>query len=260
MKIDHQQIAKNLFHAETKGRAMRRFTASLPDFSIADGYRVQTLLRGLHEAAGARVSGRKMGMTSLAKMQQMGINSPIQGFLTDRMQVANGGTLALGRRIHPKAEPEIAFVLGRELRGKVSESEALAAVSGVAGAIEVIDSRYENFDFGLPDVVADNCSSSAFVLGPVLKNFQGVDLAAIGISFEQNGKAVQSGSSSAILGNPIRSLTALVELLAQNGEALPAGSVVLAGAATAAMAIKKGDHVRATFSGLGKAEFTVSGD
>ena len=253
----NEDIAYSLFEAERSAKAVKRFTAAAPNFSLNDAYVAQAALLGLHKKAGAALVGRKMGMTSRPKMLQMGIHNPIHGFLTDRMQVVDGGTLSVKDRIHPKAEPEIAFVLGKELRGKVSPEEALAAIAGVAGAIEVIDSRYENFDFGLADVVADNCSSSGFVLGPTLKKPAGLDLANLGIVLEQNGKPVQFGSSAAILGHPVRALTALVEMLEATGDRLPAGSVVLAGAATAAVAIQAGDSLRARFQGLGSVEFRV---
>lgn len=257
-KIEHQKIARTLWDAEQAGRPVVRFTVANPDFSLADGYRTQGLLLAAHVRSGARLVGRKMGMTSKPKMQQMGINSPIHGFLTDRMQVAEGGTLRLGNRIHPKVEPEIAFVLGRELGGNPTEAEALAAIAGVTGALEIIDSRFENFDFQLPDVVADNCSSSAFVLGSQLRRPASLDLANLGITLELNGRPAQFGSSAAILGHPLRSLLALVRLLDEAGEgSLPAGSVVLAGGATAAVPIQAGDWVRAAFAELGTVEFRV---
>lgn len=255
--MNTSQIAEKLFEAEEGGKSVRKFTAAQPDFSLAQGYEVQQKLLALHEKSGARIVGRKMGMTSKAKMEQMGINSPIHGFLTNRMEVADGGVLKLGKRIHPKCEPEIAFIMGKDLRGHPSPAELSAAVSEVACAIEIIDSRYENFDFALPDVVADNCSSSGFVLGSVRKKPDELDLATLGLVLEKNGQPAQYGTSAAILGNPLRSLLALVALLDEMGEALPAGSVVLAGGATAAIPIAAGDWVRATFDQLGSVEFRV---
>ncbi|MGE3260474.1 MAG: 2-keto-4-pentenoate hydratase [Bacteriovoracia bacterium] len=250
-----QEIAGILFAAEQTGKSVIKFTVEEPSFSLGQGYEVQRLLMALHLKGGARIVGRKMGMTSKPKMEQMGIDSPIHGFLTDRMQIASGATLTLGRRIHPKAEPEIAFVMGKELHGNPSEAEAIAAIESVCGAIEVIDSRFENFDFALPDVVADNCSSSAFVLGTVRKKPGELELKNIGITLEKNGAAAQKGSSAAILGNPLLSLLELVKLLGAMGESLPAGSIVLAGGATAAVAFRAGDTVSATFDQLGKVEF-----
>jgi 2-oxo-3-hexenedioate decarboxylase len=253
-----KEIARVLFEAEMEGRERKRFTLGDSAFSIERGYRAQQDLLRMHLDSGARLVGRKMGMTSRAKMQQMKIDAPIHGFLTDRMEVADGGVLSLGKRIHPKVEPEIAFLMARELRGAPSPVEALGAVKGVATALEIIDSRYENYDFQLPDVVADNCSSSGFVLGSrLVKPADLPGIANLGIRLELNGRPMQFGSSAAILGNPARSLAELVKLLHAQGESLPAGSVVLAGGATAAIPLQAGDHVRGVFEGLGAVEFRV---
>jgi 2-oxo-3-hexenedioate decarboxylase len=250
--------AKLLFSAYERAKPIPRFTASDAAFSLEQGYRVQKELLALHLASGAKLVGRKMGMTSRAKMLQMGLDAPIHGFLTDRMNVPEGGELSLKGRIHAKVEPEIAFLMGKELSGNPSLPEALAAVDGVCAALEIIDSRFENYDFRLPDVVADNCSSSGFVLGQkVLKTAELKSLENLGLVLEQNGRPVQFGSSAAILGHPGRSLVELVRLLGAEGESLPAGSIVLAGGATAAVGLSPGDHVRAVFQELGALEFRV---
>lgn len=250
--------ANILFEAEKKAQPLRRFTATDESFSLANGYSVQQDLLKAHLSDGAIVTGRKMGMTSRAKMQQMGIAAPIHGFLTNRMEVVDGGTLSLKNRIHAKVEPEIAFVTAKDLSGEVSLSEALSAIQGVLGALEIIDSRFIDYDFQLPDVVADNCSSSGYVRGQkILKPVQISDLSNLGIVLELNGRPVHFGSSAAILGHPARSLVELVKLLHAQGEILPAGSLVLAGGATAAVTLSPGDHVRAVFQELGSAEFRV---
>ncbi len=254
-----QSIASMLFSADRNRTSLQRFTAKNPKFSLAEGYEVQDELRRLHEKDGLQLVGRKMGMTSRAKMEQMGIKDPIHGFLTNKMQVSDGGVLAWNERIHPKVEPEIAFITARDLSGTPSPVEALSAVKGVVAALEIIDSRYENFDFQLPDVVADNCSSSGFVLGQkLLKPADLPNLDNLGIVLEINGRPVQFGSSAAILGHPARSLADLVKILHEKGEILPAGSIVLAGGATAAVALAQGDHVQAAFDCLGTVEFRVS--
>ena len=254
MSTDVKKIARELYAAHKEAREVDRFTARNPQFSLAEAYEAQRLLLEHHVKGGDSLVGRKMGLTSRPKMQQMGVHSPIHGFLTRSMQVTDGGEVALRGRIHPKIEPEIAFVLKRDLRGRPSVAEALAAVEGVCGALEVIDSRYRNFEFQLPDVVADNGSSSAFLLGAKLMRPGQLDLANLGITVEVNGRPQLFGSSAAILGHPGRSLAALAALLEENGESLPAGSVVLAGAATAAIPLSPGAWVRATFQGLGQME------
>ncbi len=251
-------IVDKLYAAETNATEVKRFTASLSNFTMEQGYEVQELLLALHRQSGAKLVGWKMGMTSKPKMLQMGISAPIRGFLTDRMQIADGGEISLAERIHPKIEPEIAFILGRELSGQPSLLEALSAVSAVTCALEVIDSRYENFDFQLPDVVADNCSSSAFVLGSKLVSPRNFSMENLGITLECNGRPVQFGSSAAILGHPARSLVELVKLLDKEGASLPPGAIVLAGGATAAHPLADGDWIRASVEGLGAVECRAS--
>lgn len=252
--IDHGQLAQQLYEAKALARPVGKLTEANAGFSLPDAYEVQRNLLQRHLAAKETLVGRKMGLTSKPKMLQMGVHQPIFGFLTSAMRITDGGEIALKGRIHPKAEPEIAFVLKRELSGRPSLAEAMAAVDGVCAALEIIDSRFRNFEFALPDVVADNGSSSGFVLGGVMKRASSIDLANLGILLELDGKAQQFGSSAAILGHPGRSLTSLVALLDEEGKSLPAGSIVLAGAATAASNLAKGSWVRATFQELGTVE------
>lgn len=255
--MDHSAYAKKLFQAAEKAEPLERFTAKEPSFALADAYRVQQALADLHFAAGHRIVGRKMGLTSRPKMLQMGVHAPIHGFLTSAMRIQDAGEIRCRGRIHPRAEPEIAFVIGRELRGKPSPAEALACVEGVCGAVEVIDSRYKNFDFQLPDVVADNASSSGFILGSAMKRPGALDLGNLGIVLEIDGRPQLFGSSAAILGHPGRALAELAAILEDEGRSLVPGSVVLAGAATAAIAVAPGNWLRASFQGLGQVEARV---
>lgn len=255
--LDYGKISQALFEAKTNAAPMGKLTERFAGFRLGDAYEVQRNLLDRHLKAGERLVGRKMGLTSKPKMQQMGVHEPIHGFLTSAMQITDGATISLSGRIHPKAEPEIAFVLGRELKGRPSLAEALAAVDGVCAALEVIDSRFKHFEFALPDVVADNGSSSGFVLGSKLRSASSLDLANLGILLELDGKPQQFGSSAAILGNPGRSLAALAALLDAEGKSLPAGSIVLAGAATAAISLSAGSWVRASFQELGSVELFV---
>jgi len=250
--------AQTLWQAQQNRVAIPRFTATEPNFSLRQGYEVQKDLLMIHLASGAKLSGWKMGMTSLAKMLQMKIDAPIHGFLTNKMQVEEGGEFSLTNSIQAKVEPEIAFVMGKSLSGNPSIPETLSCVEAVGAALEIIDSRYVQYDFQLPDVVADNCSSSGYVLGSRwIKPGQCKNLSNLGIVLEQNGKPLQFGSSAAILGDPVRSLVALVKLLHGRGEKLEAGSVVLAGGATAAISLEVGAHIRAQFQQLGSVEFRV---
>ena len=223
--------------------------------AIEDAYRVQRASMERRYARGQRRIGIKMGFTSRAKMAQMGLSDLIWGRLTDAMLVPDGGTIRIADYVHPRVEPEIAFLLKAPLEGRVSAPAALAAVEAVAPALEIIDSRYENFRFSLTDVVADNSSSSSLVIGPWAS--PEIDISNLGMILSLNGVARQIGSSAAILGHPIRSLVEAARLAADAGEPLQAGDVVMAGGATAAEALATGMHVRLETQYLGRVEFRV---
>jgi 2-oxo-3-hexenedioate decarboxylase len=224
--------------------------------ALADAYEVQRGSMARRYARGERRIGIKMGFTSRAKMVQMGIDEMIWGRLTDAMLVDDGGAIAFERFVHPRVEPELAFLLEKPLAGRVTPMAALAAVAGVAPALEIIDSRYENFRFSLIDVVADNSSSSAFVVGPW--SDPTLDFSNLGMILEIDGAPRQIGSSAAILGHPIRSLVAAARLADAAGEPLQAGDIVMAGGATAAEALRPGMRIRLSVQSLGTAAFQVS--
>ena len=151
--------------------------------------------------------------------------------------------------MHPRIEPELAFLLKAPIEREMTAPEALACGEAIAPAMEVIDSRYRDFKFALSDVIADNSSSSGFVVGPWASPAR--DFSNLGLVMEVNGRAVEIGSTAAILGDPIRSLVAAARLAGPSLGGLKAGWIVLAGGATAAYALKVGDSVRTTMQGLG---------
>ncbi len=236
-----------------------RFATATPQLdaplTLEDAYRVQAASLGRRYQRGENRVGIKMGFTSRAKMVQMGIDEMIWGRLTDQMLVEDGGTIAFSAYVHPRVEPEIAFLLKAPLAGRITPAAALAAVGGIAPALEIIDSRYRNFKFSLTDVIADNSSSSSFVVGPWADPAH--DTSNLGMILEIDGEARQIGSSAAILGNPIRSLVAAARLADEAHEPLKAGDVVMAGGATAAEQLGIGQHVRLVVQKLGRVEFRV---
>src|SRR5450830_1898049 len=225
------------------------------NMSLDDAYRIQAASIARRLGRGERQVGMKMGFTSRAKMLQMGIDDLIWGRLTSGMRVEEGSTVKLSDYVHPRVEPEIAFLLKRPLAGDVTASEALAAVEAIAPALEIIDSRYQNFKFSLPDVIADNASSSGFVIGAW--NAPNSDIGNLGMVMSFDGKAQHMGSSAAILGNPLRALVAAARLAAQAGEPLQAGAIVMAGAATPAEWLMPGTYVRLDVQHLGSIGFHV---
>ena len=179
----------------------------------------------------------------------------IWGRLTDEMQIEDGQTLSRTKFIHPRVEPEIAFLIGRQINRPITLAEATDYLAGVAGALEVIDSRYENFKFSLEDVIADNCSSAAYMIGQWLAPTTAVNNLAIALQI--NGKQVQTGNSNAILGNPMESLVEIARLLHENDINLEPGAIILAGAATSAVHIHSGDKIEGIFENLGTVNLNV---
>ena len=252
--LDVMDLAARLDTAARHAEATPQLAEPL---SIEDAYRVQAASLARRYQRGERRIGIKMGFTSRAKMAQMGIEEMIWGRLTDAMLIEDGGAIRFAAYVHPRVEPEIAFLLKAPLAAKVTPAAALAAVEAVAPALEIIDSRYKDFRFSLTDVVADNSSSSSLVVGPWAPPDS--DLANLGMILSIDGEARQIGSSAAILGHPLRSLVAAARLAAAAGEPLEAGDIVMAGGATAAEALAVGQHVRLEVQKLGRVEFRVDG-
>ena len=224
-------------------------------FNIQEAYQIQSRSIQLRYKRGELPSGIKMGFTSRLKMQQMGVDEMIWGRLTDAMLVEEGGEIDLSIYVHPRAEPEIAFLIKKPLSGLVSPMVALSAVEAIAPAIEIIDSRYDNFKFSLEDVVADNSSSSGYVVGNWVK--PDIDFSNLGMVFTFDGVVTGVGSSASILGHPIRSLVAASRLLGEGGLRLEPGWIVLAGASTAAVALQRNIHVQNEVENLGCVSFKV---
>lgn len=252
-----EQLAGIVDDAAMNGTEIDMISAGEPELTIDNAYVVQEASIARRLARGERLIGMKMGLTSRAKMEQMGVHEPIYGRLTSSMVLEDGGVLPFGKLCHPRVEPEVAFILARDLAGPVTPAQALDAVSGACAALEIIDSRYRDFKFTLPDVVADNTSAIYFVLGSRLVSATTVDVGNLGIVMEVNGKIVETGSSASIYDHPARSLAELANMLARRGESLKAGQVVLSGGATAAVALNPGDRVRVEIDKLGSAEFRV---
>ncbi len=253
-----QSLAQLLDAARLERRELSPLTKTQGAFGLGEAYRILHQGIALRTARGERVVGCKMGLTSKAKRDQMNLEAPIYGVLTDAMQVLDGATFSLGRSLHAKVEPEIAFITARELTGPVSRAEALAACSGVCAALEVIDSRFVGFKyFSLPDVVADDCSASHFVIGKAPIHPSAVELADLPMRLSVDGKVVQSAKSSEISGHPAESLVQLCEMLHAQGRSLPAGSIVMAGAATVAVPAGPEEEILLEIDGLGSVRLRI---
>lgn len=245
------EIAETLHSARLNASSLKQFSAELDTFPRTDAYSIQEKGIQMRLLEGEKIKGLKMGLTSEGKRKQMNLDAPLYGVLTDKMQIKDGEVFKLEGAIHPKIEPEIAFLLKRDLRGKVSREEVLDATEAICPALEILDSRYEGFKyFSMEDVIADNSSSSHFILGEWERDFKGMDLTNLTMIMKVNGQVVQEGNSSAISGDPVLSVIQLSELLEERDQFIPAGYFVLAGAATAAVNLGPDMKVKLSVEGF----------
>ncbi|MEZ5116497.1 MAG: fumarylacetoacetate hydrolase family protein [Candidatus Nanopelagicales bacterium] len=254
--IDVAGITQTLVAAARDRRGIAPITDAVPGLDVPTAYGIQDSVVAARVADGAVVVGAKLGLTSVAKQRQMNVDEPLYGWLTDDMQIDTGEALVCDRFIQPRVEPEIAFLLGRDLAGpQVNAAQVLAATSAVFPAVDVLDSRFSGYKFTLTDVVADNSSSAGFTLGGQATEPAGIDLRLVGCTLEHNGRLVATAAGAAVMGHPAAAVAWLVRRLATRGRGLSAGMVVMAGALTEAVAVAPGDTVVARFDRLGTVEF-----
>jgi len=251
-KSQIEELAIHLENAELEAYEVTKITDDFPTMTYEDAFDIQWEIRRRKEARGNKIVGMKMGLTSWAKMAQMGVEHPCYGFLADYFTVPDGGEIKHDELIHPKIEAELAFVLKDELKGPgIHIGDVLRATDFVMPAVEVIDSRYKDFKFDLKSVIADNSSSTRFVTGGRMADPADLDLKTLGVVMEINGEVVQTGAGAAVLGHPAASVAMLANMLAERGESLKAGSFIMIGAITAAVQVNKGDNFTVHYQGLG---------
>jgi 2-keto-4-pentenoate hydratase len=248
---EHRRVATALADAYGTRSPVEPPSASRA-MTLEDAYAIQALQVQRWLAEGATVKGHKVGLTSRAMQRMLGVDQPDYGHLLDTMFLASGERADSGRFLQPRVEPEIAFVLGRDLTGPgVTPVDVLRATDFVVASLELIDSRIRDWKITLADTIADNASSGAVVLAsrPVLPG--AIDLRLTGCTLYRNGTLVATGAGGAVLGDPVRAVAWLANVRAATGEALHAGDVVLPGSCTAAVPVSPGDSVRAEFAGIG---------
>lgn len=223
---------------------------------VSTAYAVQKVIVDDRLAAGGRVVGRKIGLTSPAVQRQLGVDRPDFGVLFADMAVANGGVVPEGLLLQPKVEAEVAFILGRDLDGTIDEATVRAAVEFVVPALEIVDSRIAGWDISFGDTVADNASSGLFVLGDVRLSLAEVEPADVQMTLRLGGEQVSQGSGRACLGDPLNALAWLARAGRELGAPLRAGQIVLSGALGPMVAVTSGAQVDAEISGLGRVAVT----
>lgn len=247
-----QQLGDELYDALKGRHVVEPLTSRHADITIDDAYRIQQRLNTRRIDAGERIIGKKIGVTSAAVMNMLGVYQPDFGMLTDGMVYNEGEAIPANTLIQPKAEGEIAFVLKKDLIGPgVTGADVLAATEGVMACFEIVDSRIKDWKIKIQDTVADNASCGVFVLGDKLVDPRGVDLNTCGMILEKNGEIVATGAGAAALGAPVNAVAWLANTLGRRGIPLKAGEVILSGSLAIMVPVKAGDSLRVTIGGIG---------
>lgn len=253
--IDESQVraaAAALLDVYETGAPIPPLSETYPGLTVDDAYAIQSAQIAAWAADGRAIFGYKVGLTSHAMQQQLGVDQPDYGFLVHGMAYADGGDVPLERFVAPRVEPEIAFVLGRDLRGPgLTIDDARQAVEAVVASIEIIDSRIADWRITLPDTIADNASSGGAVVGSVRLPVDSVDLAGLVVTLSRGSDKMAEGTGAAVMGSPLHALTWLANKLGEYGVTLAAGSVVLPGSVCAAAPVAAGDRITADFGPLG---------
>ena len=251
-------LADRLEVARSRRVAIGRLTIDHPGLSIDDAYAVQDEVVRRRIERGEHVVGAKLGLTARAKQQQMGVDDPVFG------QLLSGGAhplntpFPLDQLIHPRVEPEIVFRIGERLRGPgLGRSEVLDATESVTCGLEIIDSRYADFSFTAVDVIADNTSAASFVTSAHVEAVNDLDLALLGLTLEVDGELVSTATGAATMGHPADAVAALANWLGERGRAIEAGWQIYSGGLTAAVPLRAGARITATFETLGSVSVTA---
>ncbi|GGK76548.1 2-oxopent-4-enoate hydratase [Amphritea balenae] len=249
------QCGDELFQAMTEQQTLRPFTERYDDITVDDAYHISLRMIERRVAAGERIIGKKIGVTSKAVQNMLNVHQPDFGYLTDKMAFSEGQEMPISEQlIQPKAEGEIAFILKKDLIGPgVTNADVLAATDCVLPCFEVVDSRIEDWQIKIQDTVADNASCGLFILGDQAVDPRKVDLATCGMVVEKNGEIISTGAGAAALGSPVNCVAWLANTLGQFGIPLKAGEVILSGSLVPLEPVKAGDFMRVSIGGIGSA-------
>lgn len=248
MNVSITDWSARFLKAEKTGMGISAPTSEIPDLDVEDAYQIQLETIRRKTQAGLSVSGKKIGLTSKAMQEVLGVDEPDYGHLLDVMKMENDGCISSLRLIQPKVEAEVAFILRKDLHGpNITVEDVIEATDYVVASIEVVDSRVKDWEIKLSDTVADNASSGLYILGDNKIHLSEIDLPSIQMSLYKNGEFINQGTGEAVLGNPATCVAWLANKLHWFKGSLNAGEVILSGALSAAIEAKPGDRFTADF-------------
>ena len=254
-------IGDDLFNALRKRETIEPPSTQHNGMTIDDAYQVSRHFLARRQTEGEKVVGKKIGVTSAAVQDMLGVHQPDFGFLTDVMQVPDGGTVSLAAHnlIQPRAEGEIAFVLARDIQGPdVTEADVIAATDYVCPCFEIVDSRITDWRIAIQDTIADNASCGVFLLGEARADPNALDLAEVAMTIQKNGEHAAEGKGSAVQGHPATAIAWLANTLGAYGIPLLAGEIILSGSLAPLLPARAGDHFHLSLEGIGEAEVTFA--
>lgn len=244
------EIAYELIDAEEKRTAIERFTKNrYPDLTVEQAYHIQEAVVQTKRVDGHKVVAPKMGLTSKAKWDQMGVDTPIYGYIFDDMEVKD--TIEYSKYIHPKIEAEIGIVLSEDLEGaNLTRQDVTDKIAYVFSAVEIIDSRYKDFDFKLGDVIADNASAKGYVFSEDMIKADEFDMVEEVAQIIINGEVVTEGQGKNVLDHPVESIIALAKLLSEKGQGIKKNEPIMTGGMTPAVRVQPGDVIEVKYTTL----------
>lgn len=250
--MEYKTLADMLWEAEEKREQVGRLTDTYPEMTVEDAYRVQLENVNRRLQNGAKLIGMKIGLTSQGMQKLLNVDVPDYGHLFDDMLLTDGQVCHVSELIQPKVEGELSFCLNKTLKGPgVTVADVYEATKYVVPSLEIVDSRIKDWKIKLQDTIADNGSSARLMIGSRMTPIEQVDMRLTGMTLEKNGELVNSGTTAEVWGNPAAAVACLANMLSEFGIELKAGSIVMAGALTAAVPVEVGDVVTASFQGMG---------
>ncbi|PCJ63948.1 MAG: 2-keto-4-pentenoate hydratase [Bacteroidetes bacterium] len=256
-QLDVQTIADRLYQAAQSGIAIPPIRDVLGIEDLETAYAIQALNTRKRISLGAKVTGKKIGLTSFAVQEQLGVDQPDYGVLLDSMEVSNQ-ELMFSALMQPKAEAEIAFVMAKDLDGDINIADLIEAIDYVTVSIEIVGSRIANWDIKITDTIADNASASHYILGESKVNIEEVDLVSCQMTLTKNDEIVSKGSGAACMDNPLNAALWLAQTMASQGNPLRQGEILLSGALGPMVPIEKGDKFVAKIDGLGSVSLMIT--
>lgn len=255
-----EKLSEEFIEAYRTRVALPPLTERYPNITVEEAYRIQQATVRKRLASGRNIVGKKIGLTSKAMQQMLGVDQPDYGYILSDMVLPEGVPLRMEQVLQPRVEPEIAFFLKHDLSGpSLNAAAVLAATQFILPALEIIDSRIQDWRIKLPDTVADNASAAMVVLGGRPLPVDACDLRLTGMVLEKNGEPVHYSCGAAVMGHPAEAVAWLGNKLYEYGETLKAGEIILPGALCGAVSLAAGDHVKATFDHLGSVGLRVQG-